>query len=261
MTEAEVKGVMPMAEQNPQSDPLHARSQPTLPRTHPTPFTYEVQELSEGYSAIIYDARGQCVGTGRRFDHMYEADAAFVVMACNTHAALADAIGDVLSDMMFNIRPSLSTWCKCRDAMQAIDPSCAPSSEPPPLRYNEMVQALRLIASNRGKTIFSYEPEAGVGANHAFEQCADIADAALAALEEGRKSEPATPTSHAPKEPEAPKFTEAEALAAADRILDLIDSTVLSSPSREMIAAAIGYTRTFDFSQPERRAHQRCEGE
>ena len=72
-------------------------------RVHHPPFTYDVHELSEGYSAIIYDADGRCVGTGKRFDHMYEADAAFIVRAVNAHdqlVALVTRAQAILADYL-----------------------------------------------------------------------------------------------------------------------------------------------------------------
>lgn len=53
----------------------------------PGPWSYEVHELSEGYSAIVYDARGQRVGT----DHLSEADAALIAAAPDLLAAIKDA--------------------------------------------------------------------------------------------------------------------------------------------------------------------------
>jgi len=45
---------------------------------HPLPWSYEVHELSEGYSAIIYDAKGHCV-----VDHLDEATANQIVKGVN----------------------------------------------------------------------------------------------------------------------------------------------------------------------------------
>ena len=42
-------------------------------------------------------------------------------------------------------------------------------------------------------------------------------------------------------------MTEAEAIAAAERVLALINSTP-RTPPKEVIAAAIGFTRTVDYS-------------
>lgn len=44
---------------------------------------------------------------------------------------------------------------------------------------------------------------------------------------------------------EPTRLTETEAIDAADRVLALINSSP-RTPSREMVAAAIGYTRTYD---------------
>jgi hypothetical protein len=43
----------------------------------PGPWTYEVHELSSGFSGIVYDAQGYCVGT----DHLTEADARLIAAA------------------------------------------------------------------------------------------------------------------------------------------------------------------------------------
>lgn len=45
-------------------------------RQHPTPWTWEEHELPEGFSCIVYDARGTRVG---RLDHL-DADTASVIV-------------------------------------------------------------------------------------------------------------------------------------------------------------------------------------
>lgn len=54
-------------------------------------WTYEVHELSEGYSAIVYDGHGQAVA-----DHLTEDRAAFIVRACNSHDALVKALEHIV---------------------------------------------------------------------------------------------------------------------------------------------------------------------
>lgn len=50
----------------------------------PRPWSYEVHELSEGYSGIVYDASGHRVGT----DHLSEEDAAVIAAAPDLLEAL-----------------------------------------------------------------------------------------------------------------------------------------------------------------------------
>ena len=49
-----------------------------------TPWTYEVHELSEGNSAIVYDCDGVRVGT----DHLTEAEASLIAAAPDMYEAL-----------------------------------------------------------------------------------------------------------------------------------------------------------------------------
>ncbi len=52
-------------------------------------------------------------------------------------------------------------------------------------RVAKLEAALQLIAANKGKTIYSHDTEFRLGANAAFEQCAEIAEMALANLRSG----------------------------------------------------------------------------
>lgn len=56
------------------------------------PWTYEVHELSEGMSAIIYDD----TGTRARTDHLSEEAAAFIVKAVNGFDDLVNGINALL---------------------------------------------------------------------------------------------------------------------------------------------------------------------
>ncbi|HEX5320600.1 MAG TPA: hypothetical protein VFW46_15660 [Stellaceae bacterium] len=53
------------------------------------PWTYEVHELSEGYSAIVYDARGNRIGG---FDHLDEATARLIAAAPELYEALLGSL-------------------------------------------------------------------------------------------------------------------------------------------------------------------------
>jgi hypothetical protein len=53
----------------------------------PGPWTYEVHELSEGFSGIVYAANGMRVGT----DHLSEADARLIAAAPALYEALKEA--------------------------------------------------------------------------------------------------------------------------------------------------------------------------
>lgn len=57
----------------------------------PTPWSYELHELSSGYSAIVYDANGQRVGT----DHLTEIDARRIVAGPDYHAAVCGTDPDL----------------------------------------------------------------------------------------------------------------------------------------------------------------------
>lgn len=54
----------------------------------PRPWSYEVHELSEGYSGIVYDASGHRVGT----DHLSEEDAAVIAAAPDLLEALTELV-------------------------------------------------------------------------------------------------------------------------------------------------------------------------
>lgn len=65
--------------------------------TSRAPWTYEVHELSTGFSAIVYDANGQRVGT----DHLSEADAALIAAA----PAMYDALRKIANGTMDETYP------------------------------------------------------------------------------------------------------------------------------------------------------------
>lgn len=55
--------------------------------TSATQWTYEVHQLSEGYSAIVYDENGRAVA-----DHLREEHARLIVRAVNAHDELVEAL-------------------------------------------------------------------------------------------------------------------------------------------------------------------------
>ena len=60
----------------------------TILRMHPLPWDYRTDQLSEGYSTIIYDADGH----RPILDHLREDEALDIVTAVNAHEALKDAL-------------------------------------------------------------------------------------------------------------------------------------------------------------------------
>jgi len=64
--------------------------------TSATQWTYEVHQLSEGYSAIVYDGNGHAVA-----DHLSELHASLIVRAVNAH----DDLVRQLSHLVRHLEP------------------------------------------------------------------------------------------------------------------------------------------------------------
>lgn len=67
------------------------RKKPIL-RMHPLPWDHRTEQLSEGYSTIIYDANGH----RPILDHLREDEALDIVTAVNAHEAMKDALQNLL---------------------------------------------------------------------------------------------------------------------------------------------------------------------
>jgi hypothetical protein len=63
-------------------------SMKTILRMHPLPWDYRTDQLSEGYSTIIYDANGH----RPILDHLREDEAIDILSAVNARAALVEAL-------------------------------------------------------------------------------------------------------------------------------------------------------------------------
>jgi hypothetical protein len=90
---------------------------------HPQPWTWEEHELSEGYSCIVYDARGQLV----KLDHLDSDTAAAVASAIQTRAALRALIAAHYGAAHALDGP---VWKALKVAEQALD-SATPASDGP----------------------------------------------------------------------------------------------------------------------------------
>ena len=65
--------------------------------TAPAPWTYEVHRLSEGYSAIVYDACGHRIGG---LDHLDEPTARLIAAAPTLYEALEELLAASLTETL-----------------------------------------------------------------------------------------------------------------------------------------------------------------
>jgi hypothetical protein len=81
-----------------------------------------VDAMNSSVAEIREEDDGEPAGFVTRWDEQGRADCEHIAHAVNCHAKLVDAIGDVLSDMMFCVAPSKWTLSKCREALAMAAP-------------------------------------------------------------------------------------------------------------------------------------------